>query len=434
MSRERALAGRSWRQRSCWHAYVFKTVEAKGSMTKMPDATTRQRSPRPRPGHRIRFSWSDQRVRSVIWQVVIVGAVMAAIWWLVRNTAYNLETRGIVTGFGFLDRQSGLPITEHLITYSPTDTFRRALIVGLLNTLKVTIVGIILATILGTLIGVARLSKNWLLSKATGFYVEAIRDVPLLLQLFMWYALLRTLPGPRQALNPIDSIFLSNRGLTMPRIEWIGDQSGALIALTVGILATLIYRRSMRSRQRKDGRRRRVWPMGLLLVAGLPVAVAALTGTSLTLDVPRLQGYNFRGGMVVSPEYFALLLGLVIYASSYIAEIVRAGILAVSSGQREAALALALRPRHILTRIVLPQALRVIVPPMTNQYLNLLRSSALAVAIGYQDIVSIANSTLNLTGQAIEGVAIIMIAYLSISLSISVLMNWFNSRIALIER
>lgn len=402
-------------------------------MTKMPDATTDQRSPRPRPGRRIHFSWSDQRLRSIVWQVVIVGSVLAVIWWLVRNTAYNLENRGIVTGFGFLDRQSGLPIAEHLIPYSPTDTFRRALLVGLLNTLKVTIVGIVLATILGTLIGVARLSRNWLLSKATGVYVEVIRDVPLLLQLFMWYALLRTLPGPRQALNPIGNVFLSNRGLILPRIEWTGDHVGALIALAVGILATLIYRRSMRLRQIEDGRPRRVWPIGLLLVVGLPAVVAALAGASLALDVPQLQGYNFRGGMVVSPEYFALLLGLVVYASSYIAEIVRAGILAVNSGQREAAIALALRPRHILTRIVLPQALRVIVPPMTNQYLNLLRSSALAVAIGYQDIVSIANSTLNLTGQAIEGIAIIMIAYLSISLSISLLMNWYNSKIALIE-
>jgi general L-amino acid transport system permease protein len=389
---------------------------------------------RPPPRRKLRLSWSDERVRGIVWQVLVVGVVGGIVWWLWSNTVHNLEVRRIATGFGFLTREAGLPIGESLIPYSPTDTYFRALLVGLLNTLKVAVVGIVLATLLGTLIGIARLSRNWLLSRIAGAYVEVIRDLPLLLQLLFWYALLQGLPGPRQALNPAEGVFLSNRGLKLPWIEWEAAHTYALLAFAAGAAATWLARRAAVRARMRDGRPRRTWPLGLGLMLALPLAVWWLMGAPWTPDIPALRGFNFRGGLTVSPEYFALLLGLVLYTAGFIAEIVRAGILAVGQGQWEAAQALGLRPPQVLNRIVLPQALRVIVPPMTSQFLNLTKNSSLAVAIGYQDIVSIANTTLNQTGQAIEGIAIIMLVYLTISLSISLFMNWYNAKIALVER
>jgi general L-amino acid transport system permease protein len=386
------------------------------------------------PKRPLRLSWSDERVRGIFWQVLVVGVIGSIIWWLWSNTVHNLEVRRIATGFGFLGREAGLPIGESVIPYEPTDTYLRALTVGVLNTLKVAVVGVILATILGTLVGIARLSNNWLLSKIAGAYVEVIRDLPLLLQLLFWYTILQGLPGPRQALNPIEGVFLSNRGMKLPWIEWTEVHWWSLAAMVVGIVLTALYARAMRAKQYADGQPRKVWPAGLALIVGLPLAVWAANGAPFTPDIPALRGFNFRGGVTVSPEYFALLLGLVTYTAGFIAEIVRAGILAVNQGQWEAAQALGLKRGEILRKIVLPQALRVIVPPMTSQYLNLTKNSSLAVAIGYQDIVSIANTTLNQTGQAIEGIAIIMLVYLTISLSISLFMNWYNARIALVER
>jgi len=400
----------------------------------MSEAVLDPRFRRKPPKRPLRLSWSDERVRGIVWQILVVAVIAVIVWWLWSNTVRNLEIRRIATGFGFLNREAGLPIAEHLIDYSPTDTYFRALVVGVLNTLKVAVVGIILATILGTMIGIARLSRNWLLSRIAGVYVEAIRDVPLLLQLLFWYTILQGLPGPRQALNPVEGVFLSNRGLRLPWIDWQAAHSFALLAFVIGIAGTWAYARRARRLQMADGQPRKVWPIGLALVIGLPIAVWGALGAPWTPDIPELRGFNFRGGIVVSPEYFALLVGLVTYTSGFIAEIVRAGILAVSQGQWEAAQALGLRPGMLLRRIVLPQALRVIVPPMTSQYLNLTKNSSLAVAIGYQDIVSIANTTLNQTGQAIEGIAIIMLVYLTISLSISMFMNWYNARIALVER
>ena len=400
----------------------------------MSDATADPRFKRTAPRRPLKLSWSDERVRAIFWQVLVVGILVAIIWWLVSNTQRNLEVRRIATGWGFLSREAGLPIAEHMIDYSPTDSYLRALIVGVLNTLKVAVVGIFLATILGTLIGIARLSKNWLVSKIAGVYIEVIRDLPLLLQLLFWYTILQSLPGPRQALNPIDGVFLTNRGLLLPWIQWEGAHTAALLAVLVGAVLTWIYSDLMRAKQMADGQPRRVWPLGLSLMLGGPIAVWALLGAPFTPDLPSLQGFNFRGGLVMSPEYFALLVGLVTYTAGFIAEIVRAGIQSVQHGQWEAAQALGLKPGVVLKQIVLPQALRVIVPPMTSQYLNITKNSSLAVAIGYQDIVSIANTTLNQTGQAIEGIAIIMAVYLSISLSISLFMNWYNAKIALVER
>lgn len=400
----------------------------------MSDTAADPRLLRAPPRQGIRLSWADERFRAIIWQVLIVGVVVGIIWWLVRNTQHNLEVRRIATGFGFLQREAGLPIAESLITYTPASTYARALLVGVLNTLKIAVVGIVLATVLGTLIGIARLSKNWLLSRLAATYIEVVRDLPLLLQLLFWYTIMQTLPSPRQALNPVTGVFLSNRGLRLPWIQWQDAHSFALLGFVFGVVATFLYARSARAKRMADGQPRRVWPAALGLMVVLPLVIWAALGAPWQGDIPALRGFNFTGGSNMSPEYFALLAGLVTYTAAFIAEIVRAGIQAVPQGQWEASEALGLTRGRIMRMVVLPQALRVIVPPMTSQYLNLAKNSSLAVAIGYQDIVSIANTTLNQTGQAIEGIAIIMGVYLTISLSISLFMNWYNARIALVER
>ena len=381
------------------------------------------------------LSWSDPRFRNIVWQVLILGLVTAIIWYLVQNTNRNLAARRIATGFDFLGRTAGIPIGEHLIAYDPSiHTYGRALVIGLLNTLKVAVVGVVLATLLGTIVGVARLSKNWLIARISAVYVEVIRDIPLLLQLLFWYTALQGLPAPRNSFHPLPGMFLSNRGIKLPLVEWEMPFWWALAALAVGIVCTVAWSRAATRKQEATGIRPRVWPVAAGLLIGFPVAVWAVLGAPFNVEMPELRGFNFIGGATISPEYGALTLGLVIYTSAYIAEIVRSGILAVPTGQWEAAAATGLRPNVVLRQIVLPQAMRVIIPPMTSQYLNLTKNSSLAVAIGYQDIVSIANTTLNQTGQAIEGIAAIMLVYLIISLSISFFMNWYNARIALVER
>ena len=387
------------------------------------------------PKRRMRVSWSDPTFRSLVWQVVIVGIVVGIIWYLVDNTNKNLTARRIATGFGFLDRVAGIPIGESLISYSPaTDTYGRALWIGVLNTLKVAGIGIVLATILGTAIGIGRLSSNWLMAKLTGFYVEVIRDIPLLLQLLFWYTMLQGLPAPRQSWHIGDAVFLSNRGIKVPYLIWENAHTWALVAFVGGAVGTFLWSRRAKARQEATGIRPAVWPVALGLLVALPLAVWMALGAPTDVELPVLKGFNFQGGGTVSPEYFALLLGLVLYTAGYIAEIVRSGIQAVVIGQWEAAGALGMRRGAILRHIVLPQALRVVIPPMTSQYLNLTKNSSLAVAIGYQDVVSIANTTLNQTGQAVEGIAVIMVVFLTISLSISLFMNWYNARIALVGR
>ncbi len=400
----------------------------------MSDATLDPRFATKPPKRPLRLSWGDERVRGIVYQVVVVGIVGAIGYWLWSNTVHNLEVRRIASGWGFLQREAGLPIAESVIEYDPSMTYFRALLVGVLNTLKVAIAGIILATILGTVLGVLRLSKNWLVARIVGAYVEIVRDLPLLLQLLFWYALLQALPGPRQAINPATGVFLSNRGLKLPWFEWQEAHSWALITCLAGIALTWFFRRAARAKQMQDGQPRKVWPFALGTIVAAPLAVWAMMGAPFTPDIPFLRGFNFQGGLNVSPEFFALLLGLTLYTAGFIAEIVRAGILSVHSGQWEAGNALGLPRGRVMSLVVLPQALRVIIPPMTSQFLNITKNSSLAVAIGYQDIVSIANTTLNQTGQAIEGIAIIMGVYLTISLSISLFMNWYNARIALVER
>lgn len=380
------------------------------------------------------FSWTNKRFRGFVLQAIAVLCVGLAIAWLWRNTVYNLDARRISTGFDFLRREAGMPIADALIAYSPTDSYSKALFVGLLNTLRVAVIGIALATILGTFIGIARLSKNWLLAKAAAIYIEVLRDLPLLLQIFIWYALWQLLPANRQALNPMPGLFLSNRGLFLPSYNWTNAHGWVALALVAGVVASLVTSRLLLNRQMADGKSRRSWPFSLAFVFGLPIVTSFALGVDWTLTWPTLKGFNFAGGTTLSPEYVALLVALVTYTAAFIAEIVRAGILAVTKGQWEAGSALGLPRRTALRQIVLPQALRVIIPPLTSQYLNLTKNSSLAVAIGYQDIVSIANTTLNQTGQAIEAIALIMAVFLSVSLSISVLMNWYNARIALVER
>ncbi len=394
--------------------------------------TTQKNGPAGTP--RRRLSWNDPGLRSVIYQVVALALVALGAWFLVSNTLHNLAVRNISTGFGFLDREAGFAIGESLIPYSPADTYGRAIVVGLLNTLRVAVIGIVLATLLGIVIGIGRLSKNWLVARLTSIYVEVMRNVPLLLQLFFWYALItENMPGPRQAHNPLPGVFISNRGIKVPGLEG-GSLDAMLLGLGLAIVAILVLGHWSRKRQQDTGK---VFPLGraaIGLLIALPVAGWLLSGASLSLDMPQLKGFNFQGGLTLTPEFAALLAGLVIYTSAFIAEVVRSGIQAVNSGQWEAAGALGLRRPLVLRLVVLPQALRVIIPPMTSQYLNLTKNSSLAVAIGYPDIVSVVNTTLNQTGQAIEGILIIMAAYLTVSLSISIFMNWYNKRIALVER
>ena len=387
------------------------------------------------PRHqRQRVSLSRQQVTGLIWQIVVVGIAVAAVAWLWSNALHNLSVRRISTGFAFLGREAGMPIDDTWIAYSPKNTYLRAFIVGVVNTLRVAAIGIVLATVLGTLIGIAKLSSNWLLSRLAAIYVEVLRDVPLLLQLLFWYVLMQGLPAARAAWKPIEGVFLSNRGLILPSIPIEEANLWVIAAVIAGLIALYLLRRQLMARQMADGKVRYLWPYTLALVVGLPALVSFGLGASWTITLPELRGFNFVGGLTLAPEYFALLIALVTYTSAFIAEIVRSGIQAVPRGQWDAAQALGLRRSFVLQRIVLPQALRVIIPPMTSQYLNLTKNSSLAVAVGYQDIVSIANTTLNQTGQAIEAIALIMLVFLTISLGISLFMNWYNARIALVER
>ena len=381
-----------------------------------------------------RLTWNNPTLRSVVYQLLAVAIVGGAGWYLVHNTLHNLSVRNISTGFGFLTREAGFAIGESVISFTPADTYQRAITVGVLNTLRVALVGIVLATLLGTIIGIARLSKNWLIRKVSSVYVEVMRNIPLLLQLFFWYTIIiETMPGPRRAHHPLPGVFVSNRGIQLPTVQGEG-LLWLLAGLFMAIVASIVLVKWARRRQEQTGQLfatgRAVF--GLLLV--VPTLVWWVSGSSLSLEVPELKGFNFAGGMTISPEFAALLFGLVIYTSAFIAEVVRSGIESVHRGQWEAAGALGIKSGLVLRLVVLPQALRVIIPPMTSQYLNITKNSSLAVAIGYPDLVSVINTTLNQTGQAIEGILMIMAAYLTVSLSISLLMNWYNKRIALVER
>lgn len=379
--------------------------------------------------------WFDPRKRAVMFQIATLGLVGLLAWYLVSNTLTNLERQSIATGFGFLQKESAFEIGESPIPYSSADTYARALLVGALNTVKVSFIGIIITLVLGTFVGIARLSTNWLVSKMAGMYIEVMQDIPVLLQLFFWYALFyEVFPSPRQALNPLPGVFICNRGLAFGVPESHPAHLYMLLAFLAGCVLTYLLRRWARIRQDRTGQPFPVFRSALALIFGLPLTVWLVSGAPVTMDVPELSGFNFQGGMTVSPEFIALLAGLVLYTAAFVAEVVRAGIQSVGKGQREAAMAIGLRSGQVMHLVILPQALRVIVPPLTSQMLNLTKNSSLAVAIGYPDFVSVANTTINQTGQSIEGVALIMAVYLIFSLSTSAFMNWYNKRVALVER
>jgi len=375
------------------------------------------------------LSFSNPAVRAWLFQILAVLAVLAVAVYLFHNTVINLSTRGITSGFAFLDRSAGFGIVQHLIDYDEGDTYGRVFLVGLMNTLLVSGLCIVFASLLGFFLGLARLSDNWLLRKLSTFYIETFRNIPPLLQIFFWYfAVLRNLPGPRQA-------FLSNRGLYIPAPQIAEGMLALLAALgCVAVVSVGLFRYN-RMHQMKTGQLRRTWPVSLALLVILSGLAHVIVGPAMHWDVPHLQGFNFRGGMVLIPELAALTLALSIYTSAFIAEIIRAGIQAVPHGQHEAARSLGLPNPITLRQVIIPQALRVIIPPLTSQYLNIVKNSSLAAAIGYPDMVSLfAGTVLNQTGQAIETIAITMSVYLIISLTISLLMNIYNRRIALVER
>ncbi|WP_439894467.1 amino acid ABC transporter permease (plasmid) [Ralstonia sp. 25C] len=381
-----------------------------------------------------KFSWQHPEFRALLYQVIVVGLVCLVAWYLVTNTLHNLASRNIATGFAFLDRQAGFSIGESVIDYSPSDTYGRAILVGLVNTLRVSVVALVLSTVLGVMIGIGRLSTNWLISRISTAYVELIRNVPILLQLLMWYAFIgEVLPGPRAALNPLPGIYLSNRGLLLPALEGPA-LTAIIIGLGIALLLVVVVALLQRARQRRTGAQSRLWPWAVALFAAVPLLGWLVGGQEIHLSIPHRSGFNFEGGWAFSPELFALSIGLVLYTAAFIAEIVRAGIQSVRQGQWEAAQSIGLPRGRVLRLVILPQALRVIVPPVTSQYLNLIKHSSLAVAIGYPDLVSVVDTTLNQTGQAIEGILIIICAFMTVSLAVSLLMNVYNKHIALVER
>ncbi len=379
--------------------------------------------------------WTNATLRAIIYQIVAILIVSLTAWYLFSNTTANLAKQSIATGFGFLSREASFEIGESLISFSSSDTYLKALSVGALNTIKVSFIGIVLTVILGIVVGVARLSTNWLVSRISAVYIEVLQDIPVLLQLFFWYTIFNNvMPSPRAALIPFTGVVLCNRGVYFaipeahPAFSWMG------YALLFACVLIFFIRHWAKNRQERTGKIFPFLTVSTALVILLPAVAWFLMGAPTQMNMPTLKGFNFEGGYNVSPEFASLLLGLVLYTSAFVAEIVRAGIQSISKGQKEAAESLGLKPIFIMNLVILPQALRVIIPPLTSQLLNLTKNSSLAVAIGYPDIVSIANTTISQTGQAIEGVALIMIMYLTISLLTSLFMNWYNAKMALVER
>ncbi|HHF3067612.1 TPA: amino acid ABC transporter permease [Vibrio diabolicus] len=374
--------------------------------------------------------------RSAIFQIIAIAALVFFFYTIINNALNNLDARGIATGFGFLNQEAGFGIGLTLIEYDETYSYGRTFIIGLLNTALVSVLGIILATVIGFTMGVARLSSNWLVSRLAAVYIETFRNIPLLLQIFFWYfAVLQALPSPRQSLSLGEAIFLNVRGLYFPAPEMEPGSGFVIAALIFGVIASLLINVWANNKQRLTGQQTPMGRIALGLVAGLPLIVYFLAGMPISLNYPELKGFNFQGGISIIPELAALLLALSVYTASFIAEIVRSGINAVSHGQTEAAMSLGLPRAKTLKLVVIPQALRIIIPPLTSQYLNLTKNSSLAMAIGYPDLVSVfAGTTLNQTGQAIEIIAMTMGVYLTLSLITSALMNLYNRKVALVER
>jgi general L-amino acid transport system permease protein len=378
----------------------------------------------------------DPFLRGIAAQALVAIVLVGLIVWFTSNTIENLQRLNIASGFDFLWSRAGFDISQSLVPYTSDSTYGRAFLVGILNTLLVAVIGIVLATIIGFLAGVARLSSNAVLSGVAAVYVETMRNIPVLLQIVFWYrAVLSLLPSPRQAIElPFDS-FLSNRGLLLPRFVAGEGLTATLVAVGVAVIGVIALRVWANRRRMATGQPFPTLLVGLAILIVLPGAVFIATGMPLSLEFPELKGFNFVGGFQILPEFMALLFGLTLYTATFIAEIVRAGILAVPRGQTEAAYALGLRPGMTLRKVIIPQAMRVIVPPLTNQYLNLTKNSSLAVAVAYPELVSVfAGTVLNQTGQAVEAIFLTMLVYLAISIATALFMNWFNRRIMLVER
>ncbi|KZM49874.1 amino acid ABC transporter permease [Labrenzia sp. OB1] len=386
---------------------------------------------------------NDPKIRSIFYQLVLVIAVVSLGYFIVTNTITNLERQNIASGWSFLENTAGFGTNQSLVEYSETSSYGRALYVGFLNTLLVAAVGIIFATLLGFIIGIARLSNNWVINRLAYCYVELVRNIPLLLQIFFWYfAVLRSIPGKREKWSIFDTFHLNIGGMRLPKPIWEPGSEWVGYALIIGIIASFFVSRWARKRQEDTGQQFPVFWSGVGLIIGIPIITYLVTGMPMTLEHPNFvesgpilrQGFELNVGINVIPEFLALTAALSIYTASFIAEIVRAGIQAVSHGQTEAAHALGLRNGPTLRLVIIPQAMRVIIPPLTSQYLNLTKNSSLAVAIAYPDLVSMGGTVLNQTGQAIEIIGIWMAVYLSLSLITSAFMNWYNQRMALVER
>jgi general L-amino acid transport system permease protein len=351
---------------------------------------------------------------------------------IVGNARTNLANQRITSGFGFLTHNAGFDVNQTLIPFSGSDSYARVFLVGLLNTLLVSVIGIFLATVIGFVVGLGRLSPNWLLSRVAGAYVELIRNLPVLFQILFWYlAVLAALPAPRQSISVLNSFFLSNRGLVIPRPIADPGLDPFLVALVIAVIGAFGLRSYARRQLLEKGRAIRIWPYVLGVLFGLPLLSWLIFGAPLSFELPQLKGFNFSGGTRVIPEFVALTVGLSTYTAAFIAEVVRAGILSVHRGQMEAGASLGLSRGATLRLIVVPQALRVILPPLTNQYLNLTKNSSLAVAIGYPDLVSVfAGTALSQTGQAVEIIAITMAVYLLLSLVTSAVMSFYGWRLS----
>lgn len=390
---------------------------------------------RPLPGKKNRsISWRSHNGRSVIYQVIAVLSVLALVILLVRNTLTNMRLRGIQSGYDFLFQPFGFDISETLIEYATNSSYFVAFAIGMLNTLKVAVIGIVLATVLGVLLGVGRFSANFLVRKICYVYVEFFRNVPVYLQLLIWYLVFtEMLPDLDSAWNS-GHFFLSKNGVSFPSPVWQLGQTLAMVGVGLGLVFAVVYRRMAQAHFDRTGHTRPVWAVSLAVTLALAVLGWWVGGAPNEWDLPKKGDFQIEDGGAFSPEFMALLFGLVFYTASFIAEVVRSGIASVSLGQHEASASLGLNKSQSMRLVVLPQALRVIIPPLTSQYLNLTKNSSLAVAIGYPDLVSIAYTSLNQSGRAIEALSIVMLVYLTLSLITSALMNWFNTSAAIRER
>ncbi|MEY4448699.1 MAG: putative glutamine transporter permease protein GlnM [Pseudomonadota bacterium] len=387
------------------------------------------------PPPKRQWSWRSQAFRGLVYQILAILVLVLAVGYLMSNTFANMRARGIQSGFDFFLQPAGFGIGESLIEFDSSQSYLMAYAIGLSNTLRVALVGLVMATILGTLVGIGRLTKNVLVKSLCASYVEVTRNIPLLLQLFMWYfAMTELLPPIEDPIKPLAGVFFSKNGLQYPLPVWETGHWGTLIGLCVGIAAWKFWTRHVKQHFEATGHTKPSFFPGLGLFALCGIVGWLVGGAPSNIDIPEVTEINVVGGGSVTPEYLTLLVGLTVYTSGYIAEVVRAGIQSVSFGQHEAAVALGLKRTQELRLIQLPQAMRVIIPPLTSQYLNLIKNSSLAVAVGYPDLVSISSTSLNQTGRAIECIALVMLIYLSLSLLTSALMNIYNRRVRIKDR